>query len=437
MLPAHHIRDHCSLLRLAFAGSVALIALAPNLFGQAASAKFLKILGGKTDETPVPAAAPVMAGTQPNIFYANPGPWGKLKCVQVFIEAPTAMVATFPIPDRKPRWSFSQSQLPELPALFNKAGLHTAFAEALLDSRDQVLEEGMVHLFPALEPLENMTPAMREVIYPALAKHPVNEYHANPVLITSETVDEWYSSSKLRPELVAKIRQMSYHRGNCLVFSDLAALLNHANSESEARLILKSATRTRGLMVKLELPDTETNLEEILNYWSTGLNLRRKDIEPILRSLVETEGIKQVDLIHILPALTRKLLYTYPGIEMSREGMLPDCHWSSLNFFNYTPHEYLRDRRLATSWVLEKCEPVDPRYRFGDILFFLNNTTDDAFHSCVYLADNIVYTKNGRNQFSPWLLMKLEDVAKIYLPDGNGRIQGFRHKGGRGRVVER
>jgi hypothetical protein len=46
----------------------------------------------------------------------------------------------------------------------------------------------------------------------------------------------------------------------------------------------------------------------------------------------------------------------------------------------------------------------------------------------VHLADNIVYTKNGRNILSPWVIMRLEDVKKVYLYKGNGRVQGFRRK---------
>jgi len=248
------------------------------------------------------------------------------------------------------------------------------------------------------------------------------------VLITTDSIDEWYQTSKLRPDLVAKIRQMSYKRGNCIVFSDLSAVINQARSNSEARLIFKAFTRTRSLMVKLELDKNETNAEPLLNYWTTGLGLRRKDIEPIIQSIIDTDGVEGLDLVHILPALTRKLLYTYPSVDMARHGTLPDCHWTSLNFFNYTPHEYLLDSRLATSSVLENFKEVKPPYHYGDILFFIDSEKGDAYHSCVYLADNIVYTKNGRNLLSPWTLMKLEDVKKIYIYNGNGRLQGYRHK---------
>jgi hypothetical protein len=83
---------------------------------------------------------------------------------------------------------------------------------------------------------------------------------------------------------------------------------------------------------------------------------------------------------------------------------------------------------LATTAVLERFNPVDPPYKFGDILFFLDSQRGDAFHSCVYIADDVVFTKNGRNVLSPWIFTKLEDVKKVYLFDNNGRVQGYRNK---------
>jgi hypothetical protein len=179
--------------------------------------------------------------------------------------------------------------------------------------------------------------------------------------------------------------------------------------------------------VQMEL-NASTDIAPIVNYWTTGLGLRRKDIEPLMASIKDTQGVDWLGLTHIIPALPRKLLYTYPGPELLRHGILPDCHWTSLNFFNYEPHEYLLDPRLATSAVLEKFDPVDAPYRYGDILFFLDTVNGDAFHSCIYLADDIVFTKNGRNLLSPWVLMHISDVKKIYIFDRNGRIQGYRHK---------
>ena len=363
----------------------------------------------------------------PNIFYASPGPWGKLRCSYIYLEAPKSLVDNFPLPNSRPRWTFSEESLPTLPALFQKAGLSQAFINVLMDENQMVKENGFAHIFPPQPDLEAITPESRAIIYTELSKYPPNEFCVDPVLIVGQTVKEWYRTSKLRPELIAKIEQLSYKRGDTIAFSDISALLNYAQSDSEARTLFKSFTRTRSLMIKVEV-DHNTNVEELVNYWTLGMGLRRKDIEPLVQSIIDTDGVEALPLSHLLPSLVRKLMYTYPGLDLAKHGMLPDCHWTSLNFFNYDPHEYLLDSRLATSAVLENFEPVDPPYKYGDVLFFLSDTTGDAFHSCVHLADGIVYTKNGRNLLSPWVLMKIDDVKKIYLYKGDGHIQGFRRK---------
>lgn len=377
----------------------------------------------------LPVTSPLYAAAaalkSPSVFYANPGPWGKLKCFYIFLEAPMEMVETFPLPSSKPRWSFPESEAPKLPDFFKSAGLPEQFISVLLDQRNCVLEDGMLHLFPSVADVEAMTPAMRDIIYPQLAKFEANEFYCHPVRMLTDTVDEWFRTSSLRPELIAKIRQLTYRKMDCLVFSDLSVIMNYATSESEARKIYKACTRQRSLMVSMELDD-KTQLEPLLNYWSLGTGLRRKDIEPIMKAIIDTDGVDRLGLSHVLPALARKLLYTYPGPEFSRHGVLPDCHWTSLNFFNYEPHEYLLDSRMATNLVLEKFAPVKPPYRYGDILFLMDGGA--AFHSCVYLADDMVFTKNGRNALSPWVIMKIPEVQKIYIYNNTTRIQGYRHK---------
>lgn len=383
----------------------------------------LSIILGGTQKT---AASESEAG-KPSVFEANPGPWGKMLCAYVYLEAPESLIENFPLPSPTPRWTFPQTFLPSLPDFLSKAGVAQSLITKLLGQPNMVKEDEWVHLLPPVPELEALSPETRTVIYTELSKYQPNEYHSDPVLIIGTSVEEWYKGSKLRPEIINKIKKLSYMRGETIAFSDIPVLLNYAQSDSEARTIFKACTRTRNLMVRLRLDD-KTNAEEVIKYWSLGIGVRRKDLEPMVQSIIELDGVNDLGIVHILPALARKLLYTYPGLDMAKNGIMPDCHWTSLNFFNYEPHQYLLDARLATSQVLEQFTPVEPPYQFGDILFFLDNTTGDAFHSCVHLADNIVYTKNGRNILSPWVIMHLDDVKKIYLYKGNGRVQGFRRK---------
>ncbi len=374
------------------------------------------------------AAAPVARDeSSPNGFYAKPGPWGIIKCYPIFLEAPRALVDSYPLPSTRPRWSLPDSEFSNLPAIFAMAGLPESLSTSLQQPNAFVREGGWVHLFPAIGDVENLDPEIRSKWYTELSKYEINEFHRDPVLILTDKVEDWYRTSRLRPALVQKIRQLAYRRGETWAFSDLGLLLNYAESDAEARLVFKAFTRTRSLLVKIEVSST-TNIDDLLNYWTLGYGTRRKDIEPVLLSLQESGVDERLDIAHIIPALPRKLIYTYPSFDLARHGMLPDCHWTSLNFLNYDPHEYLLDARLATSSVLEGFTPVPPPYKYGDILFFVDNTTGDAFHSCVYLADDLVFTKNGRNQLSPWIITTISDVNRMYLYRGDGRQQAYRRK---------
>jgi len=55
----------------------------------------------------------------------------------------------------------------------------------------------------------------------------------------------------------------------------------------------------------------------------------------------------------------------------------------------------------------------DPRY--GDLVFLVK-PNGDIIHWAVFLADDIVYTKNGGHFTAPWMLAKISDLVDIYSP---------------------
>lgn len=358
------------------------------------------------------------------VYKCKPGPWGDLQYYYIYLEAPQRLVENFPMPNTITKWSFSKATVIDLKNLFAQAGLSQALQDYLLDPKHMVLEADAITVFPPLPDLTAMTPEQRSIIYKELALSDLNEFHKSPVLITSGSVDQWLGMSRLSDELIEIIRKFAYKRGSVLAFSDLSAVLNYVQTDAEAKDFFKTMTRTRSLILRMELQKT-TNVQEIASYW-TGQN-RNKDIEPILTSGLETEGIERMDIIHLLPSLPRRFIFGYPPMELAMMGRMPDCHWSSLNFFNYKPKEYFLDTRLATAHVLENYVKVEPPYRFGDVLMFLT-PQGDAIHSCNYIADDIVYTKNGENMISPWVLMKISDVLRIYSNESQSTIQGFRLK---------
>jgi hypothetical protein len=364
-------------------------------------------------------------------FISNPGPWGRLHCYYFYLEAPDSVVDRVPLPDTQPRWRLLESEVESFQKLVRSTSLPPEAADALFEPRQVLRTNQGVNVFPSHRLIEALSEADRQRIYEHLAGNGLNPLHQYPIFFLSGSVDEWARDSGLRPALVDSIRGLAYHRGHSLAFSDIPTLISKATSDAEVQFIKKKLTRTRTIIARLEL-DGETDVPSLLNYWSTGLNLRRKELDPLMRTTSALPGAQLLDIVHLLPALPRKLLYTFPGDEFLTHARLPDCHWTTLNFFNYSAQDYYLDTRLAASSIIENFVPVSAPFRFGDVLLFMDGK-GGAFHSCVYIADDLVYSKNGANPLLPWVLIELRDLRQMYNLDidSGAFIKGYRHRQGR------
>lgn len=364
---------------------------------------------------------------QNELYSCASGPWGRVSYYYFYLEAPDYVVDKFPLPNTTTKWVFNIAELDQIEPLLKSAGMPQERLDQILAPRRMVKDAQHAYVFPSATDLENLTPENRAIIYTHLARNPANAFQYSPVFFLTDSVEEWARESGLPASIVSKISSLSYKAGNALVFADIPLLLSQAENVAEARFIMRKLTRVRTLMAQLEL-SREDSIPDLLNYWSTGLGLRKKEVEPLMRAIVQTKGLSHLDILHLLLPLPRKLLYTYPDISYTSEGRLPDCHWTSLNFFNLHPEPFLLDSRLATSVVKQDFDKVEPPYRYGDVLMFI--TPDGrAVHSATYLADDILFTKNGSNLLTPWLLMRLQDLSKLYdVAPGSARIVGFRHK---------
>jgi hypothetical protein len=345
----------------------------------------------------------------------------------VYLEASENLVKHFALPSPQPRWSFPGAKEEQLAALFDAARIPADWIELWLSPKHLLVQPGVLHVLLPLEHLEALMPEQRAYLYAELAKSPVNEYHRDPVFITSGDVGDFFRHTDIAIEHVRWFERMCYRRGNVLCFSDIPALIGRARSASEARRLFKLCSRTRSIIGRLRVT-AETDCAALVEYWAA--QDRRKDMLPLLQSLVELREAGSLDLVHLLPPLARKLVNSYPPLELGMHGRMPDCHWSSLNFFNYEAQDCYLDTRLAASHELESFESVEAPYRFGDKLFFIDGPNGGSYHSCVYIADDIVFAKNGDNAANPWILTRLEDQKQVYLSGVAGRIQAYRRRPG-------
>ena len=261
------------------------------------------------------------------------------------------------------------------------------------------------------------------MLYRELRKYPKNRFHHSPVIIESGQVRDWFSESDVSEEILTFIEKLSYRIGDQLAFSDLPAVLTRIHVDKEERKLLQALTRTRSLIVRLRVGE-DTDFESLKEYWTAGY--RSRDILPLLESIAYLEGVEYFDLAHLLPPTPRKYLYTFPSRALGIDGLYPDSFWTSLNFFHYLPSGEFADENVALAHIVANFEQVRGDFQFGDLLLFRDSRTGRALHSCTYVADDIVYTKDGRSVLRPFVLAKLGDLNARYGSDRSVGIEVWR-----------
>jgi len=354
---------------------------------------------------------------------SRPGPWGDLEVRTVYLEAPDALLAAVAKPNAVTRWVFEQMSESGVRDLLQKHGVPAPMIVRLFDPASRSVSDNVVKLYPTVEELVSLPMAARSSLYRELAKSPANEYQRDPVYILGGDLDEWLSDSGLSIQQTALFRRLLWKRGEALAFSDIQALLTLAAGPEETRDTFRALTRVRSLIVELKLPlRVERSL--FLDYWSAGM----EDPSQLafLRSMLRRRADQKIDITHLFPNLARQRVFTFPELEWGLKGKFPDCHWTSLNFAAAVPDNDYLDTAKAASRLVGSYQTVEAPYRFGDVLCFLDD--GEGLHTCVYVADDIVFTKNGDSVLAPWVLMQLQDVESIYRRSPSTRIQGYRLK---------
>lgn len=365
----------------------------------------------------------LLAAHEEPFWKAKPGPWGDLEVRTVYLEAPDTLVAAVAKPNSVTRWVFEQTTESAVRGVLQRCEVPAGVTDRLLDPARRVASGNVINLYPSVDDLVALSPATRSALYQELSKSPANEYQHDPVYIMGGDLDDWLMDAGLSDAQKDLFRKLVWKRGAAVVFSDIQALLTLAKTSDEVRSTFRAVTRVRSLLVELQLP-LKTDRQQFIEYWSAG----QTDAPRLtfINAVTQRRAPQSVDITHFLPSIMRQRAYTFPEIELGLKGRFPDCHWTSLNFFNITPKEFYLDTRLAAAQLVEKYSTVEAPYRYGDVLCFLDG--GEGIHTCVYIADDIVLTKNGDGILAPWALMQIKDVDSIYRRSPATRIQGFRLK---------
>jgi len=78
------------------------------------------------------------------------------------------------------------------------------------------------------------------------------------------------------------------------------------------------------------------------------------------------------------------------------------------------------DANYVLNALRTEYEPIAGEPRYGDVVLFAK-PDGEIIHSSLYLADDIVFTKNGASSVTPWMLATLNDLVMHYsfmVPEG-------------------
>ncbi len=284
-------------------------------------------------------------------------------------------------------------------------------------------------LTPGDELILSLSPETRSNIYSVLVAFPENDDQLDPVWFRSETIDKQLGESGLSASSIKLLKSMLYRNGSeLLLFADKNTALRHIPGDSEKRLFMKTISRKSTLMARLRIDD-ESDIEGLAGYW--GVGGRRKDILPLMKSLQRVEGGLNMSIIYLLPHFMRDHLYSFPFPSSDPQAPKQDCFWTAFNALNTQIDDRLSERAYDRQVLTENYYAIAQPSQLGDLVF-LSSEDNEAIHAAVYVADDVVFTKNGFHCTQPWILMHMRDMVETYVarfpPGKKMTVHYFRQK---------
>ncbi|MBN1567151.1 MAG: hypothetical protein JXA73_04860 [Acidobacteria bacterium] len=343
---------------------------------------------------------------------ASAGKWGKLTLVPIIISPPMELVFTDWGFMRRPTWFFPRVDADAVAQFLQSSGVSPEDAARLRSKAQFDARISGVILAPDPAWVRGLSPDTRANIYRMLAKSRLNIDQTLGFRYPGTNPEEWFGPSLISQHTRELIEPLIYRDGGYMQFCDIELVRSEIGGEDELRKLGKALFRQPTFITQLSI-DPSDNLDELIEYWGRGG--RRTDIRPLIESLAARGSQRSIDIINLLPPFIRNHLYRFPKLtirDMDRPAVV-NCLWSSLNFFSEKPDDRFLDSAVALKALKEDYFVVESDFELGDIVAFLDED-GNIFHAAVYIADDIVFSKNGESAMAPWTLMKLNDVKEYY-----------------------
>ena len=351
------------------------------------------------------------------------GPWGELKTSNIQLERPKEYVAYEVMTNAPPAWVFGGMTPERARELMLHSGLTAAQAQAALAPEKISVTASNTTVYPDDTLLLALTPEVRGKFYHELAAFSQNRYIAYPFCFPQNSFETIVADGRLSPPVMKLVKSLLYQRGGQPCFSDFELVMRRIASQDERVSLMQALSRQSAVLVRLKISPA-TDIEKMVNYWGAASGVLTKDIRPLMDSLKRLPEGGTMSLLYFLPPFARERLYNFPLPPQPGEPRM-DCHWTTMNFFNDAPDTRFSDEKYTVQYIKNNYHQVAKATAYGDRVFLLDEK-NNAIHSAVYIADDIVFTKNGDNYMQPWMLMHLKDLLATYPP--GVRVMAFRNR---------
>ena len=365
-----------------------------------------------------------LRGSDPTI---HSGPWGDLQEWDIRVEQAMEFVSFDRTSNEGPFWNFGSLTAPAVQNVLMSSGLSSEDTGKLL--LNQVKNpSGAFVIKPDESILLGLAPEVRSKLYLALSQNPSNRLQNAPYYIPKGDVtrlfDKKYDSNAKASALMKKLL---YVRNGYTYFSDPEVILRHIQNPEERAKYLQSLTSQNAVLLKL-LIKPDTDIDKPINYWAlTTAGVRIKDLRPLFEAQQRLAEGGSISVLYLLPPMARERLFTTPLTPGVGNAKQPDCHWTALNFFSEIPDDRMSDNDFASSFIAQNYYEIGKAGLQGDLVLLFNEK-NRVIHSAVYLADDILFTKNGVNFAQPWILMHEKDMIGYFSALEPVKVAYFRRK---------
>jgi hypothetical protein len=379
----------------------------------------LALMGGtsfitwKLSQQGLARTEPYAVDTHDKSAIVRNGVWGTLLTRDIELERPAEYLTEEVATPRPEVWTFAGLRAAAVKNLLLKNGVSEAQAVEAFAPGNFVEKTSGTELKPSEKFLMSFTPEQRRKFYLALAGAGVNLYLDFPYIFPGTDFADICNNGQMKPEEVSLLKALAYPNGSATQLSDYDFLLEKIPTLERRTKVTQALSRQSAVLARLAVqPDTD--IDKIASYWGNVPNVRFTDIRPLMESLKQLPEGGSMSLLYFLPKFARERLYTFPLPAQAGDPVM-DCHWSTFNFFNETPDNRFNDPNFAVEYIRKNYYQIAAPSQYGDILLLMNEK-QEVKHSAVFIADDIVFTKNGNNYRQPWMLMRISDLLATY-PD--------------------